>query len=72
MKAHIVGVVLDIFAGVMTRCDERLLCLLQLVIERLGYDTRLTVLGHVQRGGIPSAFDRILVRGTAGRRNDAR
>ncbi|KAF7653428.1 hypothetical protein LDENG_00083040 [Lucifuga dentata] len=31
-----------------------------LVIERLGYDTRLTVLGHVQRGGIPSAFDRIL------------
>lgn len=34
---------------------------LQLVIERLGYDTRLTVLGHVQRGGTPSAFDRILV-----------
>lgn len=38
---------------------------MQLVIERLGYDTRLTVLGHVQRGGIPSAFDRILVRVTA-------
>ncbi|XP_037542850.1 ATP-dependent 6-phosphofructokinase, liver type [Nematolebias whitei] len=31
-----------------------------LVIERLGYDTRVTVLGHVQRGGLPSAFDRIL------------
>lgn len=35
---------------------------LKLVVKRLGYDTRLTVLGHVQRGGTPSAFDRILVR----------
>lgn len=26
--------------------------------ERLGEDTRVTVLGHVQRGGRPSAFDR--------------
>ena len=26
--------------------------------ERLGADTRVTILGHVQRGGIPSAFDR--------------
>uniref|UniRef100_A0A2I3RCE4 ATP-dependent 6-phosphofructokinase n=1 Tax=Pan troglodytes TaxID=9598 RepID=A0A2I3RCE4_PANTR len=32
-----------------------------LVVKRLGYDTRVTVLGHVQRGGTPSAFDRILV-----------
>ncbi|XP_076602291.1 ATP-dependent 6-phosphofructokinase, liver type isoform X1 [Chaetodon auriga] len=32
----------------------------ELVVKRLGYDTRVTVLGHVQRGGIPSAFDRIL------------
>ncbi|XP_057708112.1 ATP-dependent 6-phosphofructokinase, liver type isoform X2 [Corythoichthys intestinalis] len=31
-----------------------------LVVKRLGYDTRITVLGHVQRGGTPSAFDRIL------------
>uniref|UniRef100_G3TMZ0 6-phosphofructokinase type B n=1 Tax=Loxodonta africana TaxID=9785 RepID=G3TMZ0_LOXAF len=31
-----------------------------LVVQRLGYDTRVTVLGHVQRGGTPSAFDRIL------------
>ncbi|XP_029700217.1 ATP-dependent 6-phosphofructokinase, liver type isoform X2 [Takifugu rubripes] len=31
-----------------------------LVVKRLGYDTRLTVLGHVQRGGTPSAFDRTL------------
>ena len=28
--------------------------------DRLGEDTRITVLGHVQRGGSPSAFDRNL------------
>jgi 6-phosphofructokinase 1 len=28
--------------------------------ERLGEDVRLTILGHVQRGGSPSAFDRYL------------
>eukprot|EP00051_Salpingoeca_urceolata_P008740 m.108473 g.108473 ORF g.108473 m.108473 type:complete len:823 (-) comp15919_c0_seq1:227-2695(-) len=27
---------------------------------RLGFDTRITTLGHVQRGGAPSALDRIL------------
>ncbi len=27
---------------------------------RTGYDTRVTVLGHIQRGGTPSAFDRVL------------
>ncbi|XP_041479318.1 ATP-dependent 6-phosphofructokinase, muscle type-like isoform X1 [Lytechinus variegatus] len=31
-----------------------------LIVKRLGFDTRVTVLGHVQRGGNPSAFDRIL------------
>src|SRR5215213_7637177 len=30
----------------------------QLLSERLGEDVRLTILGHVQRGGAPSAFDR--------------
>jgi 6-phosphofructokinase 1 len=30
----------------------------QLLEERLGGDIRLTTLGHVQRGGVPSAFDR--------------
>uniref|UniRef100_A0A4W5QGA6 6-phosphofructokinase n=1 Tax=Hucho hucho TaxID=62062 RepID=A0A4W5QGA6_9TELE len=33
----------------------------KLVEKNLGFDTRTTVLGHVQRGGTPSAFDRILV-----------
>jgi 6-phosphofructokinase len=28
--------------------------------ERTGYETRVTVLGHVQRGGTPTARDRIL------------
>uniref|UniRef100_A0A0B6Z7M5 ATP-dependent 6-phosphofructokinase n=2 Tax=Arion vulgaris TaxID=1028688 RepID=A0A0B6Z7M5_9EUPU len=32
----------------------------QLLSDRLKMDTRVTVLGHVQRGGSPSAFDRIL------------
>ncbi|MCY4036748.1 MAG: ATP-dependent 6-phosphofructokinase [bacterium] len=27
---------------------------------RTGYDTRVTVLGHIQRGGTPSALDRVL------------
>jgi phosphofructokinase-like protein len=30
------------------------------ISERLGVDTRVTILGHVQRGGSPTAFDRIL------------
>ena len=28
--------------------------------KRTGYETRVTVLGHIQRGGSPTAFDRIL------------
>jgi 6-phosphofructokinase 1 len=28
--------------------------------ERLGFDLRVTTLGHVQRGGAPSAYDRLL------------
>jgi phosphofructokinase-like protein len=28
--------------------------------ERTGHETRATVLGHVQRGGTPTAFDRVL------------
>ncbi len=32
----------------------------QTLEERLGEDVRVTILGHVQRGGAPSAFDRYL------------
>lgn len=31
-----------------------------LLEERTGFETRVTVLGHVQRGGTPTAFDRVL------------
>ena len=32
----------------------------KVVVDNLKQDTRITVLGHIQRGGAPSAFDRIL------------
>ena len=28
--------------------------------ERTGFETRMTILGHVQRGGTPNAYDRVL------------
>jgi 6-phosphofructokinase 1 len=28
--------------------------------RRTGIDTKVTILGHVQRGGTPSAFDRVM------------
>lgn len=33
----------------------------KVLAEQLGLDTRVTTLGHVQRGGRPCAWDRILV-----------
>ncbi len=30
----------------------------EMITQRLGEDTRMTILGHVQRGGTPSAYDR--------------
>ena len=30
------------------------------ISKRLGMETRVTVLGHLQRGGLPTPFDRIL------------
>jgi len=32
----------------------------QQIKEKTGFDTKVTILGHLQRGGIPTAFDRIL------------
>ncbi len=34
--------------------------LAQAIEERTGYETRAIVLGHIQRGGTPTAFDRVL------------
>jgi phosphofructokinase-like protein len=30
------------------------------VEQRTGYETRVTILGHIQRGGTPTAYDRVL------------
>ncbi|HEC68775.1 MAG TPA: 6-phosphofructokinase [Candidatus Omnitrophica bacterium] len=32
----------------------------KLIEDKTGYETRVVVLGHIQRGGTPTAFDRIL------------
>ena len=34
--------------------------LAEAIEDRTGYETRVTTLGHVQRGGTPTAFDRVL------------
>uniref|UniRef100_A0A8D3D601 ATP-dependent 6-phosphofructokinase n=1 Tax=Scophthalmus maximus TaxID=52904 RepID=A0A8D3D601_SCOMX len=54
--------VIIVAEGAMSRDDKPITSDLikKLVTDRLGFDTRTTVLGHVQRGGTPSAFDRIL------------
>ncbi|KAF4078717.1 hypothetical protein AMELA_G00184820 [Ameiurus melas] len=48
--------------GATDRCGKPITCdmVKNLVTKELGFDTRTTILGHVQRGGTPSAFDRIL------------
>jgi len=32
----------------------------KIIEEKTGFETRVTVLGHIQRGGSPTAFDRVL------------
>ncbi len=34
--------------------------LAELIEEKTGFETRVSVLGHIQRGGSPTAFDRVL------------
>lgn len=48
--------------GAIDRNGEPISCeeVKKAVVDELKQDTRITVLGHVQRGGAPSAFDRIL------------
>ncbi|XP_056127316.1 ATP-dependent 6-phosphofructokinase, liver type [Rhinichthys klamathensis goyatoka] len=54
--------IIIIAEGAISRSGEAITSnyIKDLVVSRLGYDTRVTVLGHVQRGGTPSAFDRVL------------
>ncbi|MFW9998354.1 MAG: 6-phosphofructokinase [Candidatus Odinarchaeota archaeon] len=55
-KAHCIVVVAEGYKpgtrGVVDYLNERK--------EELGFEVRVTVLGHIQRGGSPSAFDRLL------------
>ncbi|XP_073323865.1 phosphofructokinase, muscle b isoform X2 [Pagrus major] len=48
--------------GAIDRKGKPITCeqIKELISKKLGFDTRTTILGHVQRGGTPSAFDRIL------------
>jgi 6-phosphofructokinase 1 len=55
-KAHAIVVVAEGAKYNATRLDEYF----QKHRARLGFDFRVTILGHVQRGGDPGAYDRIL------------
>ncbi|HML41149.1 MAG TPA: 6-phosphofructokinase [Bellilinea sp.] len=55
-KAHAIVVVAEGAKYNATKLDEYF----TLHRERLGFDLRATILGHVQRGGNPDAYDRIL------------
>ncbi|KAI2663700.1 ATP-dependent 6-phosphofructokinase, muscle type [Labeo rohita] len=54
--------VIIVAEGALDRHGKPITCdiIKHLVTKKLGFDTRATILGHVQRGGTPSAFDRIL------------
>ncbi|XP_062271047.1 phosphofructokinase, muscle b [Scomber scombrus] len=54
--------ILIVAEGAIDRHGKPITCedVKSLVTKKLGVDTRTTILGHVQRGGTPSAFDRIL------------
>lgn len=55
-KAHAIAVVAE---GAHYNA-QRLTAYFQEHQERLGFELRVTTLGHVQRGGAPGAFDRLL------------
>ena len=52
-KLHCMIIVAE---GAQYSCEE----LSDFIIEHTGLDSRVTILGHVQRGGSPTAFDRVL------------
>jgi 6-phosphofructokinase 1 len=53
-KTHCIIVVAEGFEPQTTVIAERIASM------KIGFDTRVTILGHIQRGGKPSAFDRML------------
>ena len=57
------GKLVDIIKGIDVTCLDNGMPVVLIEaksIERTGYESRATVLGHIQRGGSPSAFDRVL------------
>lgn len=46
--------------GVLPRLGGVSYKVAQVLEQRLGWETRVTVLGHLQRGGTPTAYDRVL------------
>jgi len=59
-KSHALIVVAEGVPGGATQLADRLTA----VQDEVGFDVRLTRIGHVQRGGAPGAFDRILASRT--------
>ncbi len=55
-KSHAIAVVAE---GAKYNADA-LLCYFQQHQDRLGFELRVTKLGHIQRGGTPGVFDRML------------
>jgi 6-phosphofructokinase 1 len=55
-KSHAIGVVAE---GAKYRAAD-IAAYFRAHHERIGFDLRVTALGHVQRGGAPGAFDRLL------------
>ena len=53
-KTHCIIVVAEGFEPNTTVIAERIAAM------KIGFDTRVTILGHIQRGGKPTAFDRML------------
>lgn len=51
-KKHSIIIIAE---GVMSGIDFA-----KLIEDKSGFETRVTVLGHIQRGGSPTAFDRVL------------
>ena len=51
-RRHAIVVVTEHMLNVVDLAEE--------IEEKTGFETRVTVLGHVQRGGDPAAFDRVL------------
>ncbi|MEN6372252.1 MAG: 6-phosphofructokinase [Armatimonadota bacterium] len=56
-KPHFIIIVAE---GAEMEGEERVTAKIAHVVQDAGFDPRVTVLGHVQRGGSPTAFDRLL------------